>query len=84
MPVAQQEAHHMVPKSWGGRQTRVLHRMCHRQIHALLTEAELARDYASIEALRTHPGVARFVAWVKDKPGEFHERTRASQRLRRR
>ncbi|MCB1765982.1 MAG: HNH endonuclease [Candidatus Competibacteraceae bacterium] len=82
MPAAQQEAHHLIPKSRGGRQTVVLHRMCHRQIHALLTEAELARTYSSIDALQAHPGVARFIAWVKDKPGDFHERTRPSARRR--
>jgi hypothetical protein len=82
MPAAQQEAHHLIPKSRGGRQTVVLHRMCHRQIHALLTEAELARAYSSIDALQAHPGVARFIDWVKDKPGDFHERTRPSPRRR--
>jgi hypothetical protein len=50
IPPAQRDAHHLVPKSKGGRQTEFLHRVCHRQVHALLTETELARQYASVEA----------------------------------
>ena len=84
IPEAQKDAHHLVPKSKGGRATEYLHRICHRQIHALLTETELARDYATVQALLGHPEVARFVAWVKTKPADFHERTRKSQRVRQR
>lgn len=83
IPPSQQDAHHLVPKSHGGVQTVVLHRICHRQIHALLTEAELARTYATIEALRQHPQLARFIQWVKTKPDAFFENSRKSQRLRR-
>lgn len=80
---SQLDLHHLVPKSRGGRDTVPLHRICHRQIHALLTEKELERDYPSIEKLLTHPDVVRFVAWVRRKPDGFRERTRKSQRLRR-
>lgn len=55
IPPAQRDAHHLVPKSEGGRHTTFLQRVCHRQIHALLTETELARQYATVEALRAHP-----------------------------
>ena len=82
IPAAQQDAHHLVPKSHGGTQTVVLHRMCHRQIHALLKEAELARQLNSIETLKQHEELARFVQWVRGKPNDFLERTRKSQRLK--
>lgn len=77
---AQADKHHLVPKSQGGRQTVLLHRICHRQIHALFSEVELATHYASIDALLQHEGVRRFVAWVRNKPPGFHERTRRSKR----
>ena len=82
IPPSQRDAHHLVPKSKGGRHTEYLHRICHRQIHALLTETELARQFNSVDALLTHPDVALFVAWVKTKPDDFMERTRKSQRIR--
>ena len=49
-----------------------LHRVCHRQVHALFTETELARCYASAEALCGHPTMARFLAWICDKPPDFN------------
>ena len=81
IPHSQRDAHHLVPKSKGGRHTEFLHRICHRQIHALLTETELARQFYSVEALLSHPQIALFVAWVRNKPEDFMERTRKSQRL---
>ena len=82
IPLSQRDAHHLVPKSRGGRHTQYLHRICHRQVHALLTETELARDYNTVDSLLAHPEIARFVAWVKTKPDHFHERTRKSERMR--
>ncbi len=82
IPPAQRDQHHLVPKSKGGRQTRLLHRVCHRQIHALFTEAELARQYATVEALLQHPGLQAFVAWVKTKPDDFFVGTHKSARVR--
>jgi len=63
--------HHLVPKSFGGRETVLLHRICHDKIHATLSERELARHYPSIEALLAHPEIKRFVAWVKRRPPGF-------------
>ena len=82
IPPAQRDAHHLVPRSKGGRETEYLHRICHRQIHALLTETELAREYSTLEALQAHPGMAQFLAWVRGKPPAFSERTRMSARIR--
>jgi hypothetical protein len=82
IPPSQRDAHHLVPKSRGGVQTAWLHRICHRQLHALFSETELARDYHDVDALRQHPEMARFLDWVRRKPDEFFERTRKSRRLR--
>lgn len=59
-----QSAHHLVPKLKGGKggPTDLLHHICHREIHASLTEAELARSYHTVEALRAHPRLAKFAA----------------------
>ncbi|MEM1313988.1 MAG: HNH endonuclease [Pseudomonadota bacterium] len=81
---ARQSVHHLVPKLKGGAggPTVRLHQVCHDEIHAALTEAELAREYSSPEALRAHPRIARFVAWIETKPPEFD--ARSLKRLRRR
>ena len=79
IPPALRDAHHLIPKSRGGVTTVVMHRACHRQIHALFTETELARHYASAEALKAHAEMGRFINWVKDKPNDFNPRIRRSR-----
>jgi len=76
-PRAKQSIHHLVPKLKGGARgsTARIHQICHNEIHASLSEAELARDYKTFEALRGHPRLARFIAWVADKPPAFHARS---------
>jgi hypothetical protein len=84
-PGARSSVHHLVPKLKGGRHgpTVRLHHICHTAIHAALTEAELARSYASVEALRAHPRIARFLDWVQKRPPGFHARTAGPRRRRR-
>ena len=68
--------HHIVPKSRGGRETAPVHPICHRTIHATLTNKELERSHASAQALRAHPEIARFIQWVSGKSPDFHAPTR--------
>ena len=79
IPPALREAHHLIPKSRGGTTTVPMHRVCHKQIHALFTETELARHYPTSEALRAHPEMARFIHWVQDKPSDFNPPIRRSR-----
>jgi hypothetical protein len=82
IPASQRDAHHLIPKSKGGKQTEFLHRICHRQVHALFNETELMRSYNTLEALLSDSEMQRFVAWVKLKPDDFFERTSKSGRLK--
>ena len=82
IPQSQFDAHHLVPKSKGGRLTEGLHRICHRHIHANFTEAELADQYSTIEALLEVPAIQKFVAWVRAKPPEYYDRSRTTRRIR--
>ena len=51
-----------------------LHHLCHKEIHATLSEGELARHYCTPEALRAHPRLARFIDWVARRPPGFLSR----------
>lgn len=82
IPDSQKDAHHLVPKSKGGKSTEYLHRICHRQIHALFTETELAVHFNTSIALQSHPEMKKFITWVKSKPNHFFEKSRKSARLR--
>jgi len=73
------DRHHLVPRSHGGAEQIEMHKICHQAIHALLSEAELARDFSTIETLRAHPGVARFITWVQKRPPHYQDRSRWSR-----
>lgn len=82
---AKASRHHLVPRLKGGANgpTVLVHHICHQAIHAALTEAELARAYADPAALRAHPRIARFLAWVRRRPPAFHAPTAGPRRPRR-
>ena len=84
-PGARQSLHHLVPRLKGGKGGPVvrLHQICHNEIHATLTEAELARDFDTPDKLRAHPRLAKFVAWVGKRPPAFHSKTPGRRRARR-
>ncbi len=65
------DLHHWIPRSRGGRESSPLHKICHRMIHRLFTERELASDFAAPEAIRAHPDMERFIAWVRKRPPEY-------------
>lgn len=44
---------------------------CHNNLHAVLTEKELAREYNTLEKLKGHPDVIKFSKWIKRKPDGF-------------
>jgi hypothetical protein len=73
------EWHHVLPRSEGGRETVPLHPICHRTIHASVANAELARRYPTLEALREREDIARFLAWIADKHPDFHAPTRRNR-----
>lgn len=55
-------------------------RPCHSQLHALLTEKELEREWNTLEKLRTHPDLMKFAAWIGTKPGGFKPPVRKRMR----
>jgi len=83
-PGVPQSLHHLVPKLKGGKPAHrvLLHDICHREIHACLTEAELAREFHSIAALQAHPRLAKFIAWVRKRPPDFRSRVPGKRRHR--
>ncbi len=84
-PNSRQSLHHLVPKLKGGKGGPVvrLHQICHNEIHATLTEAELARDHHTLESLRVQPRLAAFIRWVARRPPEFHSRSAGGRRKKR-
>jgi len=78
------DRHHWSPKSQGGDPIdwAWLHKVCHRKIHAVLSEKELAMSFHSAESLRQHPEIETFVRWVRKKNPEFIDHHRSPRRSR--
>lgn len=69
------EKHHVIPKSKGGKETVLVHPICHRKIHKVFTRTELAK-LGTIEALKTNADMTAFIKWLARKPPDFYRRTR--------
>lgn len=62
--------HHLVPKEVGGGKLPValLCQDCHKQIHALYTNKELAMRLNTIAALEKDERVSRYLKYIKNQP----------------
>lgn len=74
--------HHLVPRRYKGKATRMMHAICHNKIHATFTDQELRDHYHSFERLLEHEDIRAFVAWVRRKPASFRVGTKMSARRR--
>lgn len=65
------EEHHLIPRTFKGKETITLHKICHRQIHVLFSERELLKEFHTIDKLLTNEGIQNFVKWVSNKAPDF-------------
>lgn len=77
------DKHHLVPKCKGGKETELMHKICHRKIHSLFNEKELAKEYNTAEKIKEHPEVQKFIKWIKKKDPEFYESSKNHNRKKR-
>lgn len=54
-------------------------RPCHSQVHALLTEKDLEREWNTIAKLKTHPELMKFIGWIAKRPSGFKPISRKSK-----
>ena len=77
-------AHHLVPRSQGGKfgPKVQLCPTCHRQLHALFSEATLAKELQSLEQIRANPEMADYLNWVRKQKSPTNFRVRRSNHRR--
>jgi hypothetical protein len=64
--------HHLTPRQKGGKAEHrtPLCRPCHKQLHAIFSNTELAKVYPTLGALRAAPQLAAYLKWIrKQQPG---------------
>lgn len=67
------DKHHLIPKTFKGKDVIRIHKICHRKIHATFTERELLHTYNTVESLIEHDEIQKFIKWVAKKPSEFYD-----------
>jgi len=77
------DRHHLIPKCHGGKEQFLVHRICHRKIHATFTEKELEKKYHTWEELRAHPDMINFIEWVQKKAPNFYDSSMSAKRKER-
>ncbi len=70
------DEHHLIPRTFKGKETIVLHKVCHRKLHSAITEREMLNFYNTVEALLEHPEIQKFVKWVSKKDPEYYSGSR--------
>ncbi len=64
--------HHLIPRTFKGKETVALHKICHRKLHSVLTEREMQHHYHTVERLLEHEEIKKFIKWVKKKDPEYY------------
>ncbi|MGQ4665553.1 HNH endonuclease [Metabacillus halosaccharovorans] len=72
--------HHLTPKEMGGTflSTAKLCIACHKQIHALYTNEELAARLSTIQELKQDEKLKSFIKWIRKQPSTKLVQTRKS------
>lgn len=68
------EEHHLLPKTFKGRDTVPVHKVCHQKIHATFSERELLNYYHTADRIREHEQMQKFIKWVKNKPLDYYDK----------
>lgn len=81
------DKHHLIPKTFKGKDTIDLHKICHRKIHTVWTERELCNYYHTVERIVEYDEIIKFIKWVKKKEPSYYDsskdtKSRKSKRRR--
>ena len=68
--------HHLIPKSFKGKEKQKVHRICHVKIHATFKERDLKNYYHTWERLKEHEEITKFIEWVAKKPPEYYDNSK--------
>lgn len=72
--------HHLIPREEGGGKLAKANLCipCHKQIHALYTNKELALRLNTIQDLKRDEKISKFIRWIRKQPSTTIIRTKRS------
>jgi len=73
MSLNNSDEHHLIPKTFKGKETVRLHKICHQKCHSVVSEKEMQKYYHTIERLLEHNEIQKFVKWVSKKHPDFYD-----------
>lgn len=76
------DKHHFIPKCKGGKDSEYVHRVCHRKIHSVFTEKELAKEYNDPAKVCSHPEMVKFIEFIRKKEPDYYDRSDMHNRKR--
>jgi 5-methylcytosine-specific restriction enzyme A len=78
--------HHLIPREEGGNYgpTADLCVACHKQIHALFTNKELASYLHTIKDLKSNDKMRKFLKWIKKQPATASVKIKKSNERKKR
>ncbi|WP_070119870.1 HNH endonuclease [Bacillus marinisedimentorum] len=81
----QTTVHHLTPKEKGGTflPAATLCIPCHKQVHALFSNEELAAALNTIGALQRNEHIQKYLKWIRKQPPARVPRTKKSLRKKR-
>ena len=76
--------HHLTPREEGGAflPTAFLCIPCHKQVHALYTNQELAVRLNTLDALRQDEKLVPYIKWIRKQPASKLVKTKKSRQRR--
>lgn len=65
------DAHHLTPKTFKGKSTILIHKICHSKLHSAITEREMLNYYHTVDRLLEHEEIQKFIKWIQKKPLDY-------------
>lgn len=74
------DEHHLIPKTFKGKETVLMHKICHNKLHTVFSEREMQHYYHTIERLLENEEIQKFIIWVSKKHPEFYDSNKDTKR----
>lgn len=65
------EKHHLIPRTEGGKDSAKVCVNCGDMIHKCISINDLRDKYFTIELIKTHEDIKKWVSWISKKPNDF-------------